>query len=220
LGEVGLRELNTDYGEGAIMSMVPDADNLRPRIVPKVFADVPSASELALARSQTAAARSSRNVLVVVSVLLVGMLIASAAGLVYFEGQARELPAQITDRDEQITKLQKDAADSAAALTAQRKAHEEAIAQYTVIDQRLKKTDELRASIRAVLQEKPGAAAVRKPALGSPNSPISLESSVWLELRNKAEEGLAAEATELEKLEADVKAWKPPVGAGQTPFGD
>ncbi|MEO0603640.1 MAG: hypothetical protein AAF211_19530, partial [Myxococcota bacterium] len=73
------------------MSFVPDPNqNAGPRILPKVFSDVPSANELADARADAAAARSSRNMLLLVVVLLLGMLIAAGGALVYFESQTRE----------------------------------------------------------------------------------------------------------------------------------
>lgn len=191
------------------MSFVPDP-NPGPRVLPKVFADVPSANELADARAEVAAARSGRNLLLLVVVLLVGMLSAAGVGLYYFEGQTRTLPLEISRLEEEKAALVKQVAELNDEIDDVAQSAEDAIAEYSIIDQRLKKNEELRAKISAVIEKKPSAIKVRKPALGTDDSHTAYEDHAWLPLRAQAEEKLGEETKELEQILADVEAYKPP----------
>lgn len=195
------------------MSLVPNADdNGRPRVIPKVFADVPSAGELA-------AVQSSRNTMAAVAVLMVVLLIPAVGGCAWLGNQYLALSTQVADQTEQIDELQKGGtqkdADLAAAKEAATKneaALKEKLATYSIIDERLAKTDELRKAIAAGLEKKPGA---EKVALKTPAARAAYQTSGWLVLRDQAEKTLAAEVTALEKIDADVKAWAPIVDPRQ-----
>ncbi|MEN0065696.1 MAG: hypothetical protein AAGA48_26395 [Myxococcota bacterium] len=190
-----------------------------PRVLPKVFSDVPSAAELVTAQQRVSAANSSRNMLGLIVVLLLGMLIAAGVALVYFESQARELPNTITELEEKIKELEQDIKVRDADIADLEQSAKDAIEEYTIIDQRLKKNDELRSKIRETLEKKPSAAKVRRPALGTDDSHTALEDPVWLQLRANAEERLGEETKELEEIAKEVEAYRPPrrTGGGLDP---
>jgi cell division protein FtsL len=87
------------------MTLVPADDTLRVRVGPKVFADVPSAAELA-------DARKGRGQMAVWLVLLLGMLISTAAFLVFqlmTAGTVKaDLEKQVEDAQEEVTRTKAD----------------------------------------------------------------------------------------------------------------
>lgn len=200
------------------MSFAPDPnDNVGRRVLPRVFADVPSAAEVNQAKVDLQAAKSTRNLLGLVVVLLLGMLIAAGAGLVYFEGQARVLEEDVA----KLEKESKDAAEKSAAelalVTEQRDGLATELRSYQVIIETRATNDKLREDIRTVLEKKPGAAKVRKPTLGTDASRTAFEDPSWPLLRERAEQELAAETLELEKIKKEVTAWRPRVTGGFDP---
>lgn len=190
------------------MSLIQQDANLPPRIVPKVFADVPSAQELA-------AARSGRTGLVVGLVLLIGLLIPTAAAVVYFEGQTRELGAQIDEsekvireRDDKIKAMGEEADKLKADVATVTEEKRLVVEEYGLIDSRYKKTKELRAEIEKLLAtpEKAGAAklAAKVPAYAR---------SKWPDAKVASEENLGGEVAALEGLLKAVQDWRPAGGS-------
>ena len=80
------------------MSMMPQG-NPGPRLIPKVFADVPTAGELA-------AVQSSKNTVTMFAGLLGVLLVVAIAGLVWFGNQYRLLITDVTAKEDQIKELQ------------------------------------------------------------------------------------------------------------------
>ncbi|MBX2801894.1 MAG: hypothetical protein KTR31_29715 [Myxococcales bacterium] len=198
-------------------SLVPQSSDHRPRVLPKVFADVPSAAELQHSESELRQARSRSNRMGVFVFLLMGMLIAAIGAGGFLYTQTQDLPKEIEALKEEKKELEATIAERDQALDELQQAADEAIEEYTVIDKRLVKNDEIREAIRKALEEKPGAAKVRKPALGTADSHTAFEDAAWLEIRANAEERLSQETTELEEIQKAVADWKPPRRPGVDP---
>ncbi len=92
------------------MSSLVSSDD-RVRVVPRIFPDMPTQAEMA-------AVRKNRNTLAMYVVLLLGMLIAAGAGLVYFyleaqgaqTGETADLAGLRQEREQVITNLRLDSA--------------------------------------------------------------------------------------------------------------
>jgi len=201
------------------MSFVPDTSP-GPRVLPKVFADVPSANELAEAKAEVAAARSSRNMLMLVVVLLLGMLIAAGVGLFYFEGQTRELPNRITELEEEraaaVAELEEMKSESEDLV----KQYEEAFTPFLTLRELLAENDELRANAKEALKAKPKAAGLWKPPLGTEDSHTAFDDRSWPELKVSAEERLQAENKELKEITQKIQGWRPGPGPRPSILGD
>lgn len=199
------------------MALVP-SDN-SPRVLPKVFADVPSAAELQSAKADAQAARRSRGSLMMVTVLLLGALVAAGAGLVYFANQAQALPVQVAELEDQITELKGTITEREATIAERdqamedlKKAHTAELDKYATLNGRLERGEELRAEIGALLESKPGAAKLYRPPLGAENGNTAYDAPVWLRLRDEAEKALLAENEALTEIKDKVTAWKPKGG--------
>lgn len=201
------------------MAFVPDPpQNSGPRILPKVFSDVPSANELANAKAEVAAARSSRNMLLLVVVLLLGMLIAAGAALVYFESQTRELPDRIEDLIEDNKALQEELDASVAEYKTLEEQYKEDMSEYSELDRLIKKNDEIRAEIETELEKEERAVNVLKdrrgrgPTLGAKDDTSAYTQKSWLQLRDQSKQSLIDESKELEEILEKVKDYRPPRG--------
>lgn len=183
------------------MSLVPESQDPGPRVLPKVFADVPSAAELARAHVDLAAARAGRTRATIFSVLLLGMLIATVGGLVYLQMETQDLPATIermTTEKKELTDSLANLEESVEALKAQ---HEEDLEEYRVVSERIERNASLRADIEQLLKEREWA---RKKLTAAERS-TAFESSVWLTQKAAAEAALKAETEALQAIAEKVK---------------
>ncbi len=193
------------------MTSFPDPSvNPGPRILPKVFSDVPSANELADAKAEVAAARSSRNMLLLVVVLLLGMLIAAGAALVYFESQTRELPAKIEELQKDKAELEEELLAADKEIEEINERFDEELLEYSDLDSLISKNDELREKIAKVLEDKPTARSEYKPALGSEKDTSPFKIRGWLQLKDAAKQGLVDETKKLEEILDTVEDHRPP----------
>lgn len=194
------------------MSLVSPDTNLAPRVVPKVFADVPSAQEIA-------AAQSGRTGLLVGLVLAIGLLVATAGGAALFWTQAQASTAELTEMKVQAEKTVAAHNDQvrvlnekiAAATAAQQKAEAEKadiLGTFEYLYKTSAEVEKLKADIADGLAKHNGKAAklAAKPAYTQPSS--------WPLNKAKAEAALEAEVKALREIKEAVDAYQPPGGAG------
>lgn len=194
------------------MAIVPPSqDSNQPRVLPKVFADVPSAAEIAAAQQEVAQARGGRRSMSLLVVLLLGMLIAAGAGAVYLQQQNAAFPPQIDKLTEEKAELEESLADAQAQIDEIRAANADAIEEYTVIAARLERNDGIRDEIRKALESKKGAANLYRPPLGSDDGDTPLDRPRWPDVQANAIDALKAETAELEQIKARIDGWTPPV---------
>jgi len=189
------------------MSFVPDT-NPGPRVLPKVFADVPSANELAEAKTEAAAARSSRNLLLLVVVLLLGMLITVGGFAFYLQTQAVEIEKTATERVEEaetaLEETQAELADVQEDFDSYKAEATALFEQYELISKRRNRNEERREEIEKVFEDNKNARNIR--LLRNRTYADTLESPEWNKLRVQVEEELLQEQKRLEEILEAAKA--------------
>ena len=205
------------------MNLVPTDGTLGPRIGPKVFADVPSAAELASAQAAVAGARRGRSVFLLLTVLLLGAL-AAAIAFVFIDRDAAQTKIQeLTTANGKLTDEKNQAVQKAEAdvkrLQGENASLTSAIGPYRTIANQESQVNQLREQIRAKTDQ-PAYSAFRMTAAerraldGSAVWPaVALSGVSWKE---RVQENLGQQLTQLEALEARVENFSSAVETPKT----
>lgn len=194
------------------MSLVSPDTNLAPRVVPKVFADVPSAHELA-------AAQSGRTGLLVGLVLSIGLLLATAGGAALFWTQYQASTSELNDLKVQVEKTKADHDKAIAdlngkladAANARNKAEQELndfVGVFKYIKDTSAEVETLRTDIATALAKHEGKAD--KLANKVPYT----KPSTWPLNKAKAESDLELEVKALREIKTAVESYKAPGTSG------
>jgi hypothetical protein len=201
------------------MNLVPMDSTLGPRVGPKIFADVPSAAELAEARASAAGARKGRSMLLLITVLLLGAL-AAVIAFVFFDRDASqakisELTTANTRLTEEKTQVVQKAEADVKRLTDESSKLATHFGPYRTIADREGQVTQLREQIRAKTDQPVYAGfrmtAAERKALDSSAAwpPAALSSVSW---RPRVEENLALQVAQLVALQDRVEQYVPTAG--------
>jgi hypothetical protein len=205
------------------MNLVPSEGALGPRIGPKVFADVPSAAELADANARAADARKGRAFLLLLTVLLLGALAAVIAFVVIDRGASQDKIAELTAAN---TKLTEDAKQATAKADAELKRLQAANAKlvndfgpYQLIVNQEGQVTELQRQIREKTDQQVYSGFRMTPAerraldSSAPWPAASLSTVAW---KGRVQENLALQVAQLEALRQRVENYVPPITGANT----
>lgn len=205
------------------MNLVPE-NALGPRIGPKVFADVPSAAELANANAAVAGARKGRAFLLLLTVLLLGALAAVIAFVVIDRDASQKKIGELTAANTKLVDDNKQAATKADAEVKRLQAANAKLANdfgpyQLIVNQEYQVTD-LQRQIREKTDQAVYAGfrmspAERKALDSSAAWPAaSLSTVAW---KGRVQENLALQVAQLDALRIRVENYVPPVaGAANT----
>jgi hypothetical protein len=203
------------------MNLVPTDSTLGPRIGPKIFADVPSAAELASAQAQVAGARRGRSIFLLITVLLLGALAAAVAFVFIDRDASQRKIGELTAANGKLTEeknlgVQK-AEGEAKRLLGENTKLTTYFGPYQAIAGQESQVTQLREQIRAktdlpVYSSFRMTAAERK-ALDSSAAwpPATLSGISW---KARVQENLALQVTQLEALQERVEKYTAPSGTG------
>ena len=203
------------------MNVVPSDNALGPRVGPKVFFDVPSASELATAKAEVADARKGRAAFLLITVLLLGALIAAVAFAVVNNGSSQRRISELTEQNVDLTKQKDQAVEQAKrdmqGLQDKNNKLSTDFGPYQSLASQEQRVSQLQQQIRAktdlpvykglTLTQRERAALDSTGAWLAP----SLNSSSW---KARAQENLARQIADLEALQQRVDNYTPPSGGG------
>ena len=170
------------------------------RIGPKVFADVPSAVELA-------SVRRSRGQMFVLAILLLGLLIATAFGAYLLWGQVASAAPERQALTQQVT-------DLTAERDALRLQLAEEYDEYSVINERRARVAELRSQIAAVIDQH--SAAANNLPRNSAYLSLRDTNGSWGASKLQAENALTEEINSLTAELAAVRRYRPPTSRPTT----
>lgn len=201
------------------MNLVPTDSTMGPRIGPKIFADVPSAAELASAQAAVAGARRGRSVFLLFTVLLLGAL-AAAVAFVFIDRDGSQLKiSELTTANGKLTEEKNLAVQKAEGevkrLQGDNAALMASIAPYRAIANQEGQVNQLREQIRSKTDQPAYSgfrmtAAERKALDSSAAWPAAALSGVsWKE---RVQENLTQQLTQLEALQARVDKFSSAAG--------
>jgi hypothetical protein len=203
------------------MNIVPTDGALGPRIGPKVFADVPSAAELASAKAEVSDARKGRAVFLLITVLLLGALVAAVAFAVVNTGSSQKRIDELTAANIKLIEDNKRVVDKAALdlkdLQDKNGKMAAAFGPYQSIATQESQVSQLQQQIRAKTDQSAYSGFVltqrERAALDSTGAWLapSLNGSSW---KARVQENLTRQIADLQTLQQRVEVYTPPAGAG------